>query len=298
MSEAKSDRNGTVEIARFIAAIGIVWFHEHTPFRDIAIAGLSTFFVFLIFFSMRRHGTNDTLFDAVRQNALLIKLWIVWSIVYAIARIAAAIATGKPIGGEFSTWMLFTGPSLHLWFLPFSFVIVLLFCTINKVTVWLPHLLKIGLVLAVMGTVAYYLTKHGFPKTIPEAQYISVLPATIYAYALSIGANTASMLMPVSILGICLLAFAPPNGYIAWALGGAIASLSLLVVTSSTSASAAMGRISLTIYLVHPAVSSAIKTAKLNPEDGILTAVIVIVLSVALSAALDRWRFKHLLLLR
>jgi len=48
--------------------------------------------------------------------------WLFWSAVYGLARIVRIAIFQNPISGEFHWWMLVSGTTIHLWFLPFAFL--------------------------------------------------------------------------------------------------------------------------------------------------------------------------------
>ena len=118
-------RNGTMDIARLVAAWGIVAFHAGGPGAAIGYAGLPFFLILLIVFA--EPATRDMdLRTFVRGRAhRLLLLWLIWSAVYGGLKLLEAAVAGRPLSEEFDAAMILTGPALHLWFLPFAFAVSL-----------------------------------------------------------------------------------------------------------------------------------------------------------------------------
>jgi len=108
----ENSRNGSIEYARFLGALAIVWFHLHLPGASTALAALQLFILLQVHF-----GFDRPLRQQVRR---LLVPWAIWSTIYAAGKVTQAIAEDTPIVGEFEYWMILTGTSLHLWYLPFS----------------------------------------------------------------------------------------------------------------------------------------------------------------------------------
>lgn len=115
MENAKPLRNGSIEVLRYVCAVGIVWFHLGGPVAWIGHSALLVFIILSVYFAMSQAGNSW-------GRTKTLKLWAFWSAVYAALKVADAIASGVPIASEFEWWMAFTGPALPLWFLPFIYV--------------------------------------------------------------------------------------------------------------------------------------------------------------------------------
>ena len=107
-------RNGFVDYARFLAALGIVWFHTHAPGKELAYSALPFFLVLLAMPSRA---------DAGQRAKRLLLPFVTWSMIYAAEFTGLAMSKGNPPFGWWHTSMIVTGVSLHLWFLPFAFFI-------------------------------------------------------------------------------------------------------------------------------------------------------------------------------
>jgi surface polysaccharide O-acyltransferase-like enzyme len=109
-------RNGFVDYCRLVAAFGIVWFHTEAPGYRVAYTGLPFFLVLLAL------PSRMSLADRARR--LLLPL-LIWSVVYALFRAWNAAEQGQALFGWWKPWMPLVGTSIHLWFLPFAFLVAL-----------------------------------------------------------------------------------------------------------------------------------------------------------------------------
>ncbi len=281
-------RNGAVDIARFAGALGIVWFHEHAPFAWLGYAALPMFMAFLLYFALlsgenRAAGTNTR-----SRAARLLVPWLAWSAIYAVAKIADAIVSGTPLSSEFRSWMLLTGPSIHLWFLPFAFVIawVLAFITrngremLNGWHIW-------GLFLLAQVGCYLLLTNYSFGR--PFQQWLFVLPACFLGLMLymAMGDRTRLLLVWVTTAIAYFLAHALgwEHGALQMLIAAALCVLALSVHMPAAPLTKLLADVSLGIYLVHPmihAILYRIADVELRTVDFAATVVMVSVAVVAI----------------
>ena len=87
-------RNGLLDLAKWVGSIGIVWFHIGLPGADIGYAALPFFVAYLAYF-----GVGRPLADRARR---LLVPWVIWSAIFAVAKVLQAMALGTPIAEEFS----------------------------------------------------------------------------------------------------------------------------------------------------------------------------------------------------
>lgn len=109
-----TSRNPVTEVFRYIGAVGIVWFHLNGPEAWIGHAALEFFIIISVFFALCA--------GEARSQKRVLRIWLFWSVVYSALKILQALIHSTPVVDEFSWWMLLTGPSLPLWFLPFIYV--------------------------------------------------------------------------------------------------------------------------------------------------------------------------------
>ncbi len=129
------ERVAGIDLLRIMAAVGIIWFHmEGAPHRGIAYAGLPVFL--LIFFSLvtRQSAARTTVEFVSRRWHRLLKPWLFWSLVYGSCRLAKAAGTADwhPLDEILSVKTLFIGTWVHLWYLPYAFVLGLLLHVLNR----------------------------------------------------------------------------------------------------------------------------------------------------------------------
>lgn len=111
-----------VETLRILSAFGIVWFHSGAPGGEFAYSGLVVFLVLSVFLS--RKSYQDTSRNLKMRARRLLVPWSIWFLFYGLIRIFSQ----KPIvpldNGVIAG--ILSGPSSHLWYLPFIFVLLVI----------------------------------------------------------------------------------------------------------------------------------------------------------------------------
>lgn len=118
MSKPAAHRHG-IDLARFLAAFGVVYAHSEASLHDwsghLALALFAILTAFLAVKSAERAGGSYAYLPRAKR---LILPWVVWSVFYWI--VEAAITDGpdkfRPL---VDPWSLLYGGYIHLWFLPF-----------------------------------------------------------------------------------------------------------------------------------------------------------------------------------
>lgn len=113
-------RDQSIELARIVAALGVVAFHAKVPGAYIPYAGL-LFFVILSPYNECRHKW-DRPPDYKRISRTFLLPWAFWMFVYGVLN----IATGNPLfpHGDNAAQRILAGTSLHLWFMPAMCVLI------------------------------------------------------------------------------------------------------------------------------------------------------------------------------
>lgn len=227
-------RNGLIDYGRLLAAFGIVWFNAQAPGDRIAYLGLPFFLVLLAL------PSTSTL--SARARRLLIP-FVVWSLIYAMLNTALALKGSAPSFGWWEWNMLLSGTWLHLWFLPFAFMVAV-------VAPWFRHpLASLGVALLT----AALLSLNGSPEPIPLGQWtISVIPVLTGIAYFAWGWRLAVTTLLLSSL-ILFLGPSNPDNLTIFA-GTAIALAFLSHYLPPTAVSDWCARISLWVYLAHPLV--------------------------------------------
>lgn len=116
-----------IELLRIFSAFGIIWYHSASTGRDIAYAGLVAFLIISLYFSAKIKSPPKPILE--RAKILLIP-WIVWSIFYG----AINLAQNRPFFSLDNgiTAGVLTGSSLHLWYMPFIFFVIIIFDHIKR----------------------------------------------------------------------------------------------------------------------------------------------------------------------
>jgi hypothetical protein len=86
-------RNGLVDYARLLAAVGIIWFHAQAPGSVFAYVALPFFLVLLALPSKAS--------VSVKAQRLLVP-FVSWSLIYALINIALAVKNNRPPLGWWS----------------------------------------------------------------------------------------------------------------------------------------------------------------------------------------------------
>lgn len=233
-------RNGAIDYLRFLGAIGIVWFHMKLPGAWLGYAALPMFIMLLVHFG---HGRSLK----ERANRLLVP-WLMWCGVFALMKLGDVVLTSSTFAQEFQPWMLLAGPSLHLWFLPFSFLFLLVISLMRA------QLLLLAL--PVSCAAVWICNSTELPW--PFAQWIYVLPAAFFGVFLK--DMKTSPLMVGGVLALCSVAYLSgvtqvvPQLLIAMCLIVLVLNIQL----PATSISQEFSDLSLGVYLVHPLMISVI----------------------------------------
>lgn len=227
-------RNGLIDYGRLLAAFGIVWFNAQAPWDRIAYLGLPFFLVLLAL------PSTSTL--SARARRLLIP-FAICSVIYAMLNTALQLKAGAPPFGWWEWSMLLSGTWVHLWFLPFAFMVAVL-------APWFRHpLASLGVALLT----ATLLALQGSPEQIPLGQWtFSVIPVLVGIAYYSWGWRLAVTTLLLSSLILFLGPSQPDNTTIF--VGTAIALVFLANYLPPTQVSDWCARISLWVYLMHPLV--------------------------------------------
>jgi len=173
-----SERVGSIDRLRVLAAIGIVWFHtDGAPCRWIGYAGLPVFL--LIFFSLitiRSAAAPMSGFLRRRCDRLL-KPWLFWSALYGLGRLAqaACLNDSGSLVEMLSLETVLMGTHIHLWYLPYAFVWGCVLHAVNRRTTRLGHAavalsaVGIGLLLLVVHTLC--LSSARWMRPLPQWEF-------------------------------------------------------------------------------------------------------------------------------
>jgi hypothetical protein len=123
----KPRRVQAIELLRILAAYGIVAFHSGAAHHNLAYSGLIIFLVLSPMLDLQFNRGRVRSFSSLVRSLLV--PWAFWMVIYGLVN----LATHRPfIQGTLS---ILSGTSLHLWYLPYIFV-VLVFLNLMKARPW------------------------------------------------------------------------------------------------------------------------------------------------------------------
>ncbi|OOY29401.1 hypothetical protein BMI90_03920 [Thioclava sp. L04-15] len=259
-------RNATIDYLRLIAAFAIVWFHANAPGHSIAYAGLAFFLVLLGMPS--RAGIAD-------RARRLLRPFLVWSVIYGAARIALSLARGEPSFDWVEPSMLFTGTQLHLWFLPFAFVVGQIYRVITS-----NHLV---MAIPIAGAaLALIFAQVNQP---PFAQWLyGIVPIGLGYCYFRCG---ALVVFPWAVCAMLLLGFDWASDNLTIVLGTGLSFVLLQLRLPQTALSDWAARISMLVYLGHMLL---IGFGQVLGLSGLMLALFAIPATLLLSFMLDQLR--------
>lgn len=242
-----------MDIARFIAAFGVVAAHAYASERDwIGHLALGLFLIltaFLAVQSMDRAGGRYSW--AVRAPRLLLP-WLFWSAVFRL--VFFVVADGPEKYAILSDpWTLLIGSSIHLWFLPFVMLAMVLVAPSGR---WIttPARLKLASIALVVVTVPLFALHHFVPMPEPLPQWAFGLPVYVYGLIIGHAHRIGQVGWPLAAMAVLSVAgFALTDE--PWALMPIVAALAFEGFWRAPLSGAWMkplGAAAFGIYLVHP----------------------------------------------
>jgi len=212
MTEAAQAADGgyrrSVDLMRFLAAFGIVWDHARAPYADIGYLALSLFLVltsYLAVGSFLRSDGKGFWLSRARRIALP---WLFWCLVF---RVVFEVVSDAPFAVLAEPWSLLIGPSIHLWFLPFVMLALVVIAPLCRwITgpreVWLAALglvtlsIPLGLLHAEVAPLAWLVSTEPFPQPLP--QWFYSLPLFLFGALLALAQRIGLTWVPVAAAGV------------------------------------------------------------------------------------------------
>jgi peptidoglycan/LPS O-acetylase OafA/YrhL len=248
-------RNGGIEALRFLGAFGIVLFHVKGPGAALGYAALPIFIFLSVHFCLRL-SEGQSLQNLMRRRvSRLLMPWVFWCAVFAALKSQDALMSGGSIADEFAPWMIGTGPSIHLWFLPFIAAASMIAIALN--TVLRPASPAFGsLVLAGLSLGCLALGSLDLPA--PFAQWVFGMPAVFLAlafYRIDHPTNLFSLAL-WSVMIAVAVGLGWTDGSLQLALTFAVVALVLSVNLPTSPTLRYFAGLSLGVYIIHPIIIS------------------------------------------
>lgn len=252
------DRNGSLEYARFIAAVGIVFFHAGAPGAAVGYAALPFFLIVMLVLSAPAVRNASLASYAAGKAQRLLVPWVIWSGIYGSLKLAEIALTDTTARDEFLPHMLLTGPALHLWFLPFAFLACLALYPLLRGLPERPRPVLITVLTVVAAVLAS--TQAHLALPIPLAQWAHALPAVCLGAALAlVGRDGTLIFLVISGFAVAALLAGNTPGFGQMGLALACFAACTIVKLPATPFAMQLGRLSLGVYLAHPIMISVLE---------------------------------------
>ncbi len=267
----------------------------------IGYAGLAYFLVLVPAFGLAGVASaSASTFLPARARRLLLP-WVIWSAIYAALKLGLMAIERRHVGNLFAPFMIVTGTSLHLWFLPYAFVASLCLPPVRQLAIGLrrPAFLLLMAAILLASLMSFLPALHHQPDP-PWAQWAYGLPSLVAGLALGLAWLRRENARLVSLFLLAVTA-------IAWLVGWRDGVLQLVVAVSAilaclvwpsptTRFSAFCTRHSMGVYLVHPlCVSALVRTMPLD-RHGLPIALLAMAASLGLSVFLGMFRSSRILI--
>ena len=293
--------NPGIDYLKFAAALVIALFHGNLAPNWLAEAGVTLFVGVLVIFTMRKleKPRDDPMRVAVDRARRLLGVWLIWSAIYATLIVGGALMADEAMTDDLLGWLPPRGSQGQLWFLPYAAIL----------TMGLGALARHGpsAIDAIGDQPAFGIAALGAASMLALHLW-TVLPLgfglpALYAPSALLGLLMFSARGEVGriiaiagasmTLGLALAALGFQGTAQLW-LGAPILAVALVLRLPASPLAPILGRMSMSIYLVHLlAIAVVWKLPGVRP-DGIVGGAILIGLSLAGAAALLDRRLARL----
>ncbi|PQO28769.1 acyltransferase family protein [Blastopirellula marina] len=292
------------DVLRFVAVLAVIWFHARAPGSDYTLWHVPTLVIISVVLASEYHE-HFSMEAVVRKRAKRILIpWLFWCVVYGVVDIVRVLFGSPSLVLGSSYFVFLYGPSLHLWFLPYIFLVTVFAACLRNVVIKESKINRAAvalLILVVALWALYVLDGQTWWKELPmpllqwfsatPAMCLGVLLALLVPFAVWFSKDSRySLIFVGSGLISCLIAATLP-GLTSFSL----VALGLVLLASTWKGSRTQGigaflaSITMGVYLVHPTLIT-ISRMCLAPryEASVLHAVLAILLSVLIASLLVR----------
>jgi peptidoglycan/LPS O-acetylase OafA/YrhL len=311
-----------LDVARFVAALAVIWIHtprspELLASRELGRFAVPFFVATAVFFawqSARRHCEVPARGYARTRLVRIYVPFLAWSAIYLVFKVAKA-AIAPDLANDFPGWeFLWVGGFYHLWFMPFVMVVSMLAFALARAGVTrVGSAMAFGAVCALAGTLLAIVPA---PTCLDEVGSWArlewnALPAVAFGLALAAlhGDRRSAIAEDFRVTALALLIAAAcmfwnmvaPSSALAPNIAGACALIAALAWPTDLSMTSLqrLGGLSLGIYCSHLLLIKSIEAvaAKLHRpaswEIDLTTFILTAVVSTSLSFALSQSRFSR-----
>lgn len=305
----KSERYVFVQWLRVLAAFGIVVFHAYDRqpglIRSVGYFGLPAFLsIFSALLINQPAAASFSSYVQKRAKRLLLP-WLFWSCVYWLTALTKTHLIHKPDSLGFSLCTILTGTSIHLWYLPYAFLVSLvLYGFVFFQTHW-RHLFQVvcGTAFLLSLVLSSYGLKHG-SLPVPFPQWLFGTPAVFYGLLVMSVYQKASFRTRLAV-GLALilatelfLAVLYRVGFsgllISYGIACPLTGAAFWAAGARTPAAAAAlkgGDLTYGVYLIHPLLLSAFRFV-LGGTDSWFSVLSVFAISLGLTYILKQTRMR------
>lgn len=289
-----SNKSLGIELSRLYSAFFIVWFHGGGSLDAIALSGLVVFLLLVVFMTLKSLENKPIMTVLLNRAKRILVPWLFWSGLYLATKILHSMYMGEPISTKLKSYMFFTGGSLHLWFLPFSYLLVLI-CGVAFYLQKYKYFLPI-FILFTLFVFLYCPTAYLHYKSIPIPQVLFSIPSFFIAYIFyyTSARNVSIYYFATTIIGLLALdyIFLDNSMIYSYILGIAVFFASISVTNKCNNFILFLGSLTFGIYLTHPVMYSfvhkVINVQIENKLDNLLASLLVFFLSMCLTYILKK----------
>ncbi|MDB5665822.1 acyltransferase family protein [Cypionkella sp.] len=295
-SEVKAGYRRSVDLARFVAAFGIVWDHARAPYADVGYTALALFLVLTSYLAIGSFERSDGKRFWLSRAQRIALPWLFWCAFYWVVY---QVVSDEPFHLLTDPWTLLIGPSIHLWFLPFVMVFLVTIPWVSRfidrparmyVAAVLLVLVSVplGLLHAKLAPAAWFINPYTFPQPLP--QWFFSLPLFWFGAVLAV-AKRMQLVWPViaaaAVVSAVLYSQAPDFASLQMLLAAVIFEL-IWRVNIKASWPTWLAGYAFGIYLLHPATMLVAFKLFSETVDRSFAALFAFGLAWLLTAALQR----------